>query len=215
VPSLTSTVTALFASMDPVLFRAIAVTVPRAATGFVFGVIVGALLALIPLFLRSAAATINRSAALLNALPVLVMAPILVSILGVDLVPTFMAALSAFFAVFVTVSSALSNPPHTPSEYFRATGGGKLSTFFLLQGPAALPAFFQGLTLAASAALGGAMFGEWFGTTSGLGVLLISTVRNYQTDLLWATALCVTIFGIVAYLVFASIQLIVARRFAE
>jgi ABC-type nitrate/sulfonate/bicarbonate transport system permease component len=216
VPSFTDTVAAFFApNAATVLSTAIAVTLPRAASGFVFGIIVGILLALVPVFVRSAAATINRSAALLNALPVLVMAPILVTILGVDIVPVFMAALAAFFAVFVTMSSALSLPPHTPYEYFRATGSGKWSMFTLLRGPAALPALFQGLTLAAGAALGGAMFGEWFGTSTGLGVLLLSSVRNYQTDLLWATALCVTVLGICAYLAFAGIHLIVSRRFSE
>jgi NitT/TauT family transport system permease protein len=195
--------------------NAIAVTLPRAAVGFGIGVIFGTLLALVPLFVRSAASTINRSAALLNALPVLVMAPILVTILGVDVVPTFMAALAAFFAVFVTVSAALSRPPHTPSEFFRATGSGKWSMFTLLQGPAAIPALLQGLTLAAGAALGGAMFGEWFGTDAGLGVVLLSSVRNYQSGLLWATALCVTLFGICAYLLFSAVHITVARRFAE
>jgi NitT/TauT family transport system permease protein len=216
VPSFTDTIAAFFApSAATVISAAIAVTVPRAAIGFGFGVLLGALLALVPIFLRSAEATINRSAALLNALPVLVMAPILVTILGVNVVPVFMAALAAFFAVFVTMSSALSRPPHTPSEYFRATGSGKWSMFTLLRGPAALPALFQGLTLAASAALGGAMFGEWFGTSTGLGVLLLSSVRNYQTDLLWATALCVTLMGIFVYLIFSGIHLFVARRFSE
>jgi NitT/TauT family transport system permease protein len=216
VPSLSAVINTVIApDTSAVLTGAIAVTLPRAAIGFVFGVLIGTLLALVPLFLRSAAPSINRSAALLNALPVLVMAPVLVSILGVDVVPTFMAALAAFFAVFVTVSAAFSRPPHTPSEYFRATGSRKLSMFMLLQGPAALPALFQGLTLAAGGALGGAMFGEWFGTSEGLGVLLLSTVRNYQTDLLWATALYVTAFGTCAFLVFAGIQLVIARRFAE
>jgi NitT/TauT family transport system permease protein len=216
VPSFTDTVTALFTpNAATVIALAISVTLPRAAIGFVFGVIIGTLLALVPVFLQSTAATINRSAALLNALPVLVMAPILVSILGVDIVPVFMAALAAFFAIFVTLSSAFSRPPHTPSEYFRATGSGKWSMFTLLRGPAATPALFQGLTLAAGGALGGAMFGEWFGTSTGLGVLLLSSVRNYQTDLLCATALCVTLLTICAYLAFSGLHLIVARRFSE
>jgi NitT/TauT family transport system permease protein len=80
--------------------------------------------------------------------------------------------------------------------------------------PQAIPAFFDGLTLAAPAAVLGATIGEWFGAPMGLGLVLVSAMQNYQMALLWSAALAATIMSLAAYLLFVQLQRVAVRRFA-
>ena len=65
--------------------------------------------------------------------------------------------------------------------------------------PAALPGFATGVRLAFPAAVLGAVFGEWFGADSGLGPLLVTSMRNVRVPQLWATGLLVTGLSALAY----------------
>jgi NitT/TauT family transport system permease protein len=71
----------------------------------------------------------------------------------------------------------------------------------------------DGLALAAPAAVLGAVVGEWFGAPRGLGVLLVSSMQNFQTDLMWAAALSAAVISLTAYAALAGLRVAAARRF--
>ncbi len=51
------------------------------------------------------------------------------------------------------------------------------------------------LRLGASLSLVGAIVGEWFGDTTGLGVLLLQAMYNENVVGLWAAILCAAVLG--------------------
>ena len=45
----------------------------------------------------------------------------------------------------------------------------------------------------------GAIVGEWFGAPSGLGVVVLNSMQNFQVPLLWATVIVIAAMTLVGY----------------
>lgn len=196
------------------LWRNSLVTLGAAAQGFLLGVVVsvlGAALALLVPLLRPG---FDRFAAILHAVPTIALAPLLITTVGREDTPMVIAALSVGFVMFVTMTSGFANVVPAQEDVFTVLGSNRGQRLLRLELPRAVPAFFDGLTLSAPAAVLGATIGEWFGAPMGLGLLLVSAMQNYQMALLWSAALSATVMSLAAYLVFVQLQRLAARRFA-
>lgn len=120
----------------------------------------------------------------------------------------FAKAVISFYISFlpVTVNTMLGFETVDPRQIalmrsFGAKDGQILRRIYL---PAALPQLFVALKLASSLALVGAIVGEWFGDTTGLGVLLLQAMYNENVVGIWATIVCsaalgMSLFGAVSY----------------
>lgn len=108
-------------------------------------------------------------------------------------------AVIAFYLTFfpVTVNTLLGLQSVDPRQIallrsFGATGRQLLLRLML---PAALPQIFVALRLGASLSLVGAIVGEWFGDTTGLGVILLQAMYTEQVTVMWAAILCAALLG--------------------
>ncbi|MFN7000596.1 MAG: portal protein, partial [Elioraea tepidiphila] len=79
--------------------------------------------------------------------------------------------------------------------------------------PAALPALAGGLRLAIPGALIGAIIGEWFGASRGLGLLMVSAMHNFQIPLLWSAVLITAAASLVLFGLASLIERRIAERF--
>jgi NitT/TauT family transport system permease protein len=108
-------------------------------------------------------------------------------------------AVIAFYLTFfpVTVNTLLGLRSVEPSQValLRSFGAGERALMWRLQLPAALPQVFVALRLGASLSLVGAIVGEWFGDTTGLGVLLLQAMYAENVVGLWAAILCAAALG--------------------
>jgi NitT/TauT family transport system permease protein len=75
-----------------------------------------------------------------------------------------------------------------------------------LQLPMALPQIFVALRLASTLSLVGAIVGEWFGDTTGLGVLLLQAMYNENMVGLWAAILASALLGTTFYGLMAMLE---------
>jgi NitT/TauT family transport system permease protein len=75
-----------------------------------------------------------------------------------------------------------------------------------LQLPTALPHIFVALRLASSLSLVGAIVGEWFGDTTGLGVLLLQAMYSENVVAMWAALLASALLGTALYAVVAAVE---------
>lgn len=105
----------------------------------------------------------------------------------------------AFYLTFfpVTVNTLLGLQSVDPAQValLRSFGAGARGLMLRLQLPAALPQVFVALRLGASLSLVGAIVGEWFGDTTGLGVLLLQAMYAENVVGLWAAVLCCAVLG--------------------
>ena len=76
-----------------------------------------------------------------------------------------------------------------------------------------MPAFVDGLRLAAPGAVLGAILGEWFGAPRGLGLLIVSAMQNFQIALLWSAALLAATVSILAFVAFGALERFVVARY--
>ncbi|WP_242911428.1 ABC transporter permease [Actinomadura terrae] len=197
-----------------ILARATRATVAEAAVGLLAGVLAGVAAAGLGLLVPWLRAGMSQLAVLLSTVPLIALGPVLVTTVGNERTPPVIAALGAGFAVFVAMSSAFSRPRTSLDDVFQVLGASRASTMARLRAPAAVPAFFDGLALAAPAALLGAVVGEWFGAPRGIGVLLVSSMQNYAVVQLWAAALCVSLVSLAAYGTLTGVRRASVRRFS-
>ncbi|OLT01260.1 hypothetical protein BJF90_32720 [Pseudonocardia sp. CNS-004] len=193
--------------------RALAATGAAAGAGFVLGTVVALLITALGALLPGTAAGLDRLAAVVHAVPLIAVGPLLITIAGREATPTLVAALAAGFAVFIAATSALATTNSTQRDVFSVLGAGRLVTLLRLQLPAGVPLIVDGLTLAAPAAVLGAVIGEWFGARRGIGVLLVSSMQNLQVEQLWAAALTAATVSLLAYVLLVLLRGAVNRRF--
>ncbi|MER5179428.1 ABC transporter permease subunit [Streptomyces sp. NPDC002896] len=214
-PPLTQVVAALG---DPItrdlLGRALAATATAAGTGFAAGALAAVAVALAGTLAPVLQPGLDRLAAVVHAVPLIALGPLLITTVGREGTPMVIAALASGFAVFVAVTSGLGAASEAHHDVFLALGATRRTTLVRLQLPAAVPLLLDGLALAAPAAVLGAVVGDWFGAPRGLGVLLVSSMQNFQTDLMWAAALSAAVISLTAYAALAGLRVAAARRFA-
>ena len=108
-------------------------------------------------------------------------------------------AVIAFYLTFfpVTVNTLLGLQSVDPRQIalLRSFGAKGRQLLLRLMLPAALPQIFVALRLGASLSLVGAIVGEWFGDTTGLGVILLQAMYTEQVTVMWAAILCAALLG--------------------
>lgn len=196
-----------------IMWSSMIATVTAAAKGFVIGTSIAALLALAGLLLPRLRPGIGRLATIVNSVPWLALGPLLVMLVSPDLTPVVIAAMAVFFASFISISSGLQSASDAHDDLFTVFGASKFARLRRLQLPSAVPFLIDGAKLGAPAALLGAIFGEWFGSSSGLGLLIISSMQLFLPQRLWAAAGLAALLAMVAYGVLGAIQYRVERRY--
>jgi NitT/TauT family transport system permease protein len=56
--------------------------------------------------------------------------------------------------------------------------------------------------------------GEWFGAPTGLGIVILNTMQNFQIPLMWAAVLLVAALSLAGYALTHLAQHLVERRLA-
>jgi NitT/TauT family transport system permease protein len=155
----------------------------------------------------------DRTSAVVHAIPSIALAPLFILTLGRDSTPTGLAALHVFFLLYVATSSGLAAAPSVLRDMVASLGGGRGTIFWRVELPSALPTIASGMRLAVPAALIGVIIGEWFGSPRGLGVLVINAMQNFQIPLLWSAVVLAVICSLTLYGLFGLLQRAAQERF--
>ncbi len=171
-------------------------TLAEAVIGFAAGALVGVLNGVV--FLRAPALRdmLFPIFVVSQTIPVIAFGALVVLWFGNTLLAK---AVIAFYLTFfpVTVNTLLGLQSVDPRQValLRSFGAAPRTILRRLLLPAALPQIFVALRLGASLSLIGAIVGEWFGDTTGLGVLLLQAMFNENVVALWAAILCAAVLG--------------------
>jgi putative hydroxymethylpyrimidine transport system permease protein len=141
-----------------------------------------------------------------QTVPIVVLAPILVIIFGYGILPKLIiVALICFFPIVVNGVDGLRSVDDDLIRMMRTLHGTRWSIFKRVEFPAALPSFFSGMRIAATFAAIGAVFGEWSGSSQGLGYVMLAATPNLLTARIFAaivflTVVALMLFGVVSLL---------------
>jgi putative hydroxymethylpyrimidine transport system permease protein len=72
--------------------------------------------------------------------------------------------------------------------------------------PSALPSIFSGIRIAATYASIGAVFGEWSGSTAGLGYVMLQATPNLQTARIFAAVLLLAAMSLALFLLVVLVE---------
>lgn len=142
------------------------------------------------------------------ALPIVGIAPILVSWFGFDWESkAAVVVVMVFFPVLVSTVQGLSEASQMQKDLMRTYAAGYLQTLLKLRLPAAMPFVFNGLKIATTLALIGAIVAEYFGSpTRGMGFRISTGVGRLSIDLVWAEIAVAALTGSAAYGIVAFIE---------
>jgi putative hydroxymethylpyrimidine transport system permease protein len=141
-----------------------------------------------------------------QAVPIIVLAPILVIMLGYGIAPKLViVALICFFPIVVNGLDGLRSVDDDYVRMMKTLDASRGAIFRRIEFPAALPSIFSGMRIAATFASIGAVFGEWSGSSAGLGFVMLESTPNLQTARIFAAILVLTL---VALALFGSVSLL-------
>jgi putative hydroxymethylpyrimidine transport system permease protein len=139
-----------------------------------------------------------------QTVPIIVIAPILVVWFGYGIGPKLgIIALICFFPITVNALDGLRSVDPDATKMMRALDASRWQTFRRVEAPTALPYAFSGAKIAVAVAVIGAVFGEWAGSASGLGHLMLQDNAQLETARLFASvvvlsAMAIALFGLLA-----------------
>jgi len=215
IPAL-STVLRVFLdhNLAALLARSTLATVTSAAQGLLLGTIFGIGMALSAHAAPVLRPGLDRMSVTLNAVPAITLGPIFILLVSRELTPTLLATIPVFFLSYVAVSSGLRSAPRRLGEMMTTFGAGRWQRLFHLEVPCALPSFLSGVKVSVTAAMIGAIVGEWFGAPTGLGIVILNTMQNFQIPLMWATVLLTATISVAGYALVGVAESFVGRRFS-
>jgi ABC-type nitrate/sulfonate/bicarbonate transport system permease component len=197
------------------LLRSTGATLGSAAVGFAAGVCLGAVVALVAHLVPLLRGGLDRLAVLVNALPVIALGPVLIITTGREDTPAALASIPVFFLLYGATAAGLRGTSQRLEQVLTTLGASRWQRLIKCEAVAALPQVVSGMKIAASSAMIGAVVGEWFGAPSGLGVVVINSMQNFQIPLLWATVIVIAAITLSGYGLLSLGERVVRRRIGE
>ncbi len=135
-----------------------------------------------------------------QALPIPIVAPVLVLWLGFGILPKLIViALVSFFSIVVTTLAGLAAVDPALIKLMRTFDATRLRTFRHVELPAALPGLFTGAKIAVAVAVIGAVFAELSGSSSGLGYLFQQANAQILMPRAYAAVVILSVFAIALF----------------
>jgi NitT/TauT family transport system permease protein len=178
------------------------VTTLEVVLGFGLSIITGIPLAIaifaFPIVARSVYPLLVGS----QTIPKSAIAPLFIIWFGFGLASKVLIAyLISFFPIVISTIVGLASIEQEKVWLARSMGLSPLDTFRKVRLPYALPSIFGGLKVAATLAVIGAVVGEFVGSSSGLGFLLLQANGSLDTPLLFAGLVALSVLGMVSFMV--------------
>lgn len=195
--------------LDGQLWRHIGVTLGEAGAGYLIGIAVGLVAALVLVAVPALDEIAGPFVAAFYSIPKIALAPMFIMWFGLGLLPkVLLAALMVFLIVLANTMAGVRgiNPGLVEvARVMGARGGGLVRTIVL---PGAAPAVVASIRLTFSRAMVGAILGEFIAATQGLGYLIVRSSRQFETATVFAG---IVVVAVLVMLVNAAIRAVEAR----
>jgi ABC-type nitrate/sulfonate/bicarbonate transport system permease component len=151
-----------------------------------------------------------------QTLPIIAIAPLMIIWFGFGLMPKVLViALVTFFPMTVALIEGFGATERDTTNLLRSMGASRWQQFRLARLPSSLPYFFAGLRIAITYAVVGAIFAEYVGAKSGLGIYMNLQKNSFRTDLVLAAVFVTAFISIGLFLLTYVIQRIAIPWYAK
>ncbi len=202
------------------LAAATLITLKEALLGYGLAIVCGIGLAAVLSQSRLLERSIYPYAVLLQTVPVVAIAPLIVLWFGYnELSVVVISFIMALFPIVNNTLLGLRSTPRTLVELFSLHNRSRVTAFWKLRLPSALPAIFAGLRISAGLSVIGAIVGEFIigsgNAQGGLGVQIVFAQGRMYTALLFAEVIAATLLGFVFFLLVSGIGRRLLRHWHE
>ena len=190
-----------------------AVTASEIFGGYVMAVVIGIALAIVFTWSRPVEATVMPLLVTLNMIPKVALGPLFIVWFSYGVMPNSIIAFSiSFFPILLTTARGFREVEPDLLDLVRSLRGSRWQIFAKIQLPGALPYVFSGMKVGAILAVAGAVVGEFLGSSSGLGYLMLQVQVSLDTAAMFMAVILITLIGVVLYgLVLGLEHLLVVR----
>ena len=205
--------TAIVKWQSGALPRDIAYTAASTLLGFLLGTLIGSFVGLMFWFSKPVALVAEPWLIVLNALPKLALAPVLVILTGIGfpskvilafLMTVIVAAMSAYGGV-QTVDPAL----HT---LLTSLGASRWQIFAHLVVPSAMASIITGLRVNIALSMAGSIVGEFIASDRGLGRMIVYAGTVFDLPLVWVGVVVLSIVSVAMYAGVILLEKLLLRR---
>ena len=168
------------------------VTLSSTLLGFLIGSLLGILIAVGIVHVRSLDKSLMPWIIASQTIPILAIAPMIIVVLGAiglkGLIPkAIISTYLCFFPVTIGMVKGLRSPDHLQLDLMRTFSANAWQTFWKLRWPSSMPYLFASLKISIAISLVGAIVGELpTGAQAGLGARLLAGSYYGQTIQIWA-----------------------------
>jgi len=135
-----------------------------------------------------------------NTLPKVAVAPLFLLWLGYGIVPNMLiGALIGFFPVVINTAVGLTQVDEEMLDLGRVFSAPKWKVFALIRIPNAYPYILSALKVTATAAVVGAIVGEFVASQKGLGYVIVTTQGSMNTPVAFAALVWISVVGLAVY----------------
>jgi putative hydroxymethylpyrimidine transport system permease protein len=189
------------------LWRNLLVTASEVAAGLAAALLLGFALAVGLHLSRTARRAVYPLLVGSQAIPVVVIAPLVLVWLGFGLAPKILIiALICFFPIVVTTLDALRGVDEDLRKLLRTMDATRWQTFRLAELPAATPAALSGAKIAVAVSVIAAVFAEYAGSSSGLGHVILQAIPQLQTARAYAAVAVLAALAVALFYAFAAAE---------
>ena len=173
------------------------VTLREIVIGIALGVLSGLALAVAMRFSRLLRDAVYPLAVASQAIPIVVIAPILVIWFNYGIWPkVIVVALAVFFPLTVATLEGLRSVDPEAVKMMRTLDASRWAIFRRVEAPTALPFTFTGARVAVAVAPIVALFAELAGSNAGLMLLITQANNSFREDLVFAAAAILAVIGV-------------------
>ncbi len=192
LPRPTAIFQAMFVNRNLLMWHTI-VTLTEALIGLIIATIISVLLAIIIDLKPIRERYIVPYFAIYQTIPLIVIAPLMLLWFGFGMsAKIILVVLLCIYPILINLIKGFSHVDQEIIDFFQIINGTKRDLYYHVKLPTVLPYFFAGLKLAATYAISGAMFAEYVGAKSGLGIYLSRVLTNFNYELIFAIVIIVS-----------------------
>ncbi len=141
-----------------------------------------------------------------QTIPVFAIAPLLILWLGYGMASkVLMTALIVFFPIVVNTVDGLKSADEDQVNLLRIMNASELQILKMVRIPSAIPHILSGLRVGVAVSPIGAVIGEWVGSNSGLGYLMIHANAQLRVEIIFAS---IFVLSVIAYTLFLLVELL-------
>lgn len=199
----------------PAMLEALGRTTVVALTGLAIAFVIGVVWAIVMSQETWAERSLFPYAVVLQCIPILALVPLIGFWFGFGFTArVFVCVLIALFPIVSNTLFGLKSVDPGLRRLFRLHHAGRLTVLRKLEAPAALPALFEGLRVAAGLSVVGAIVGDFFFKQGdpGIGILIDTYRARLQSPELFASILLASLLGVVVFLAFGLLSRKVVGR---